>query len=108
MKDKVQHTMQTIADAAGVSRMTVSRALRNDPRLSEATSRRIQTLAHDLGYHPNPAVSELMAQVRQRRVVPQVATIAHITEAYPPGVWRTYPFTGEIILGAEERAKELG
>jgi LacI family transcriptional regulator len=61
-----------------------------------------------MGYHPNPAVSELMAQVRQRRVVPQVATIAHITEAYPPGSWRTYPFTGEIILGAEERAKELG
>jgi len=42
--------MQRIADLAGVSRATVSRALANSPLVSEATRTRIQSIASDEGY----------------------------------------------------------
>ncbi len=57
-------TMQDIADAVGVSRMTVSRALRDDPRISESRRGEIRQAAKRLGYRTNPLVSALMAQLR--------------------------------------------
>src|ERR1051325_9261392 len=60
-------TMQRIADAAGVSRMTVSLALRNHPRISAATRERIRQVAERLGYHPDPEVSKLMAYLRRAK-----------------------------------------
>lgn len=56
-------TMQQIAERAGVSKMTVSRALKNHPRLAEATKRRIRDLARRMGYRPHPYVSALMARI---------------------------------------------
>lgn len=91
-----------------MSRSTVWLALRNHPSIPPSTRERIQSVARELGYRPNPAVAQLMAQVRQRHVTPPAMTIAHITETYPPGRWRNYPFTSEVILGAEARALELG
>ncbi|XHR31257.1 MAG: LacI family DNA-binding transcriptional regulator [Chthoniobacteraceae bacterium] len=46
---------KTIADELGVSVMTVSRALRNHPDLSQATKDRIISKAVDLGYTKIPA-----------------------------------------------------
>src|SRR5690349_594102 len=103
-----QPTLQTIANAAGVSRMTVSRALRNDPVLPRQTRERIQKLARELGYRPNPLVATLMSQVRAARVPRQTLTIAHVTTTYPPGEWRRYFFTRECIEGATARAAEQG
>jgi LacI family transcriptional regulator, gluconate utilization system Gnt-I transcriptional repressor len=45
--------MQDVAKAAGVSTMTVSRALRRDGRIAPATRRRILKIVHDLGYVPD-------------------------------------------------------
>ena len=45
-------THQTIADAAGVTRATVSPALRGHPRISAATREHIRRIADDLGYRP--------------------------------------------------------
>ncbi len=58
-------TLATIARAANVSTNTVSLALRNDPRVRPATRDRIQALAQELGYRPNPLISDLMAQMRR-------------------------------------------
>ncbi len=58
--------MQDVARAAGVHQTTVSRALRNDPRLPSGTRRRIQRLAEKLGYRPHPLVSALIALRRTR------------------------------------------
>lgn len=54
-------TMQRVADEAGVSRMTVSLALRNSGSISVATRQRIAEIAEKLGYRPNPLISTLMA-----------------------------------------------
>ncbi|MGQ7844679.1 LacI family DNA-binding transcriptional regulator [Granulosicoccus sp. 3-233] len=45
--------MQDIADAAGVSKMTVSRALRNDEYVSARTRARIQAVIDRMGYVPD-------------------------------------------------------
>ena len=52
-------TMQSIADAGGVSRMTVSLALRNSPKVSRETCRRLQALAAKMGYSPDPLIQRL-------------------------------------------------
>lgn len=46
-------TIKDIAKKAGVTPATVSMALRGDSRISEKRMRQIQTIAEELGYHPN-------------------------------------------------------
>lgn len=48
--------MADIAAVAGVSKDTVSRALRRRPDVRPEVRRRIQTLARQMGYRPNPLV----------------------------------------------------
>jgi len=48
-----QSNMQNIAEAAGVSVMTVSRALKPDSPVSAATRKRVQKVAEEMGYLPN-------------------------------------------------------
>ncbi len=48
-----RETVVTLARLAGVAASTVSRALKGDPRISEATRRRIEALASQRGYTPN-------------------------------------------------------
>jgi DNA-binding LacI/PurR family transcriptional regulator len=48
-----RETVVTLARLAGVAASTVSRALKGDPRISEATRRRIEALAIERGYTPN-------------------------------------------------------
>lgn len=57
----------TLARAAGVSKATASRALRDDPRQSLATRQRVQAAARRLGYRPHPMVTALMTQIRTTR-----------------------------------------
>src|SRR5436190_12044397 len=101
-------TMQQIADEAGVSRMAVSLALRNSPKISAETTRRIRDIANRLGYRPNPLASALMTQLRHSREIKRPSTLAYVT-AYPtPDGWRgPGPFL-EFFLGARKRAEELG
>ena len=63
----VRPSMQQIADAAGVSKSSVSLALRNNPRIPTSTRKRIQRIAHELGYRRNPVVDTLMTQLRSSR-----------------------------------------
>ncbi len=55
-------TLNDIAKAVGVRISTVSRVLNNKPnpiKISEATRRKIQVAARDLGYHPSAAARAL-------------------------------------------------
>ncbi len=60
-------TMKDVATAAGVCPATVSLALRNHPSIPENTRERIRKVAEDLGYRPNPRISELMTHIRKTR-----------------------------------------
>ena len=71
--------MKDVATAAGVCPATVSLALRNHPSIPEATRERIRQAAEDLGYRPNPRISELMTHIRKtRRATANTETIAMI------------------------------
>jgi len=52
-------TMQKIAALAGVSKGTVSRALANDPKVSEKTKNKIKEIASSQNYRPNAAAVSL-------------------------------------------------
>ncbi|OZA86663.1 MAG: sugar-binding protein [Azorhizobium sp. 39-67-5] len=53
-------TVASLARAAGVAASTVSRALRNDPRISPEVRERIVTLAQEVGYTPNVLARSLV------------------------------------------------
>jgi LacI family transcriptional regulator len=74
--------MSDLAAAAGVSKMTVSLALRGHQKISPATRKRIQELAEKMGYRPNPLVQTLMANLRSTRPARYHSTIAWVT-AFP-------------------------
>lgn len=54
--------MRDVARAAGVSRMTVSRALKADSPVSEETRHRIQTLVREMNYVPDQTAGSLSTQ----------------------------------------------
>ena len=101
-------TLQDVADRAGVHRSTVALALRDHPRIPEATRQRVAALAEKLGYRPNPLVTALMQSRRSGRRVKHV-TIAYVTN-YPTRYgWRpAHHARPDFFPGAEARAKELG
>ena len=76
-------TLHDIAREVGVSVMTVSRALRNAPRVAPETRARVQAVAAALGYEPDPDLARLMHRVRSRKTVRFRAVIAVIREEVP-------------------------
>lgn len=97
-------TTRDVALSAGVAQSTVSRALSNNPQVSEAERKRIAAIAQKLGYRPNPFVSAFTAQVRGYRRSPQGATIAFL-DCTPA---KRQNFTKDYRDGAAKRARSLG
>jgi LacI family transcriptional regulator/LacI family fructose operon transcriptional repressor len=95
--------MEEVARMAGVHQTTVSRALRNDRRLPEATRARIKSIATEMGYRPNPLLSALGANLRQRRASEFSATLAYVVRADSPEERRR-----EHFVGASEAAATQG
>jgi len=52
-------TLDKIAAELGVSRSTVSRALRDSPQISQSTKDKVKTLAAEMGYIPNDLARSL-------------------------------------------------
>jgi LacI family transcriptional regulator len=101
-------TLRQLAKLAGVSRTTVSLALRNHPRLAETTRRRIQDLAAKNGYTPDPLTSTLMNHLRTARKSRSVEKLAYLTWWNSPDEWRKSPNDRNWFEGARTRAEALG
>jgi DNA-binding LacI/PurR family transcriptional regulator len=80
--------LQTIAQATGYHRTTVSRALNNDLRIAAATVAAIRAAAERLGYRPNPLVASMMSQRARRTRRSAVGNIAVVISARSAD-WRT-------------------
>lgn len=80
---KLPATLKDIAEAAGVSMMTVSRALRGEPKVAPETRARVQAAAERLHYQPDPHLARLMQVVRGRKQKRLRAVIAVIREHLP-------------------------
>lgn len=72
--------VHAVAEACGVSAMTVSRVLRNSPHVSPETRARVLAAAEKAGYRPDPQVARLMELVRGHRAKKTRATLALIRD----------------------------
>jgi LacI family transcriptional regulator len=99
-------SLRDIARAAGVSVMSVSRALRNQPGLSENTRQKILLTAKRHEYKPNPFVSTLMAHVRRQKPVGYHATLAYVVPSVPD--FEAAFGYQKFFAGATKRAASLG
>jgi len=86
--------LKDIAVRAGVSVMTVSKALRDEPDVSEATKGRIKSLAQQMGYVPDSS-----AQGLRTRTTKLFGLLISST---------TDPNVARMTLSIEERAHDLG
>jgi len=98
--------MLEVARAAGVSGSTVSRALKDDPRITPEVRERIQKIASKLGYAPNPLIQALMTQ-RRRKLDPHGETLALITHVADEA-WRKKDVCLWYLQGIQRRARQLG
>ena len=87
-------SIKDIAEAAGVSHSTVSRALSDSPLITSETKAQIRRLAREMGYTPDArARSLVMGETRTVGIV--VTTIAD-------------PFMAPVVQGIESAAYENG
>jgi LacI family transcriptional regulator, galactose operon repressor len=86
--------LKDIAQRIGVSVMTVSKALRDEPDVSAATKARIKLLARQMGYVPDSSAQGLRTKTTKffGVIIPSI----------------TNPIFARIIMAIEERAHELG
>lgn len=99
--------MQQIADHAKVSKSAVSLALRNDPRIPEATRLRIQKVAEAMGYRRNPVVDSLMTQLRAGRQPSFRANLALINCSRLKDLTENHTFR-RLREGVLRRGEQLG
>lgn len=101
-------TLNDIARACGVSRATVSRALRNSSLISPSVTRRIQKTAKQLGYRPDPETSRLMEHLKRSQKVRFKSTIAFLNAYQPAARINDDPYTRRWLTGVRQRADQLG
>lgn len=100
--------MKDIATACGVSKNTVSLALRHDPQIPKATRIRIVETANRLGYTRNPVVSELMVRLRSESRLGYQASLALINGNTRKDAFVKHPTVPTYVAGCMQRAQELG
>ncbi|WP_243050116.1 LacI family DNA-binding transcriptional regulator [Dyella sp. RRB7] len=83
--------MADLASVAGVSKITVSRALSDSPLVTRETRERIQALAHELGYKLNVSARNL--RLRRSHTV---AVIVEMKPSHDRTMFDPYPL---ILLG---------
>ena len=106
--DPKNPTISLIAQEAGVSRATVSLALRENPRISDATRDRIKAIARQLGWQPNPLLAQAMSALRAGQPTVEQVTMAWITMFPERSGWQHQPFYERTHEGAVERARLSG
>lgn len=100
-------TIREIAAALGVSRTTVSDALRDDPVVALATRERIKLKATEMGYTPDPRLSQLMNHLRQGRGSEARCNLAWFNTWPDRNQW-SKPWLARYLEGASTQAKKFG
>jgi DNA-binding LacI/PurR family transcriptional regulator len=87
--------------------MTVSLALRDNPRIPEPTRSRIKRIAGELGYHPDPELSRLMNHLRTSRTARGRTGVA-VIDFLPTADHPENAYNRSVRLGASRRAAQVG
>jgi LacI family transcriptional regulator len=103
-------SLKDLAEELGVSISTVSRALKNHPDISTELTQKIQQLAHERNYVPNPLAMGLLRQQTKMIgvIVPDIVT--HFFASIISGIESVAEENGYFIVissSAESYAKEV-
>ena len=101
-------TLRTLARSLGLSRTTVSDALRGSPRVNPETVTRVREAAKAAGYERNPltgAVMSLLRRSRGQQFRGVLAAIEVVDAVRSPHAIR---YNQSVLSGVSERANELG
>ncbi|HEY0946359.1 MAG TPA: LacI family DNA-binding transcriptional regulator [Opitutaceae bacterium] len=101
-------TMAMIAARAGVSKNTVSLALRHDPQIPADTRQRIAKIAKAMGYAKNPVVAQLMTELRKSHPAGYQRTLALLNAYRAPDAFRAHPTIPTYVEGCRRRAESHG
>lgn len=88
--------------------MTVSLALRDDSRIAKDTRARIQKIAKELKYRPNPKVAKAMATLARVPYIQAGERLAFLTSDTTENGWKKWSHHRENFEGAKARALEYG
>lgn len=101
-------TLRTLARQLGLSRTTISEALRGSPRVQPETAARIRAAATAAGYRHNPLAGAVMSELRRSRgaIFRGVLAVVDLDESDRPAYARK--FHQALTEGATERAAALG
>lgn len=103
---KAYVSMKMIAARLGVSKATVSLALRNSAEVSESMKARVRTVAEEMGYKANPALGQLLSQVRSRDSYR--ATLGLINANTDARAFTRHPTIPDYLRGIRARAELHG
>ena len=100
--------LRHLARLADLSASAVSLALRDSPKISAATKKRVRLLADKHGYRADATVVAMMSHLRKPRAVRQAACFGVISFYDHPRPWENSPHQSRIFSGMTRRADELG
>ena len=101
-------TLRSLARTLGLSRTTVSDALRGSPRVDPVTALRVKKAAREAGYRRNPLAGALMSELRRSRGTSFRGVLAAVDFNEPDRPDFAARFHSELVAGAQTRATELG
>ena len=97
--------MKDIARVANVHQTTVSLALNNDPRITVATKDKIQRIAKEMGYVPDPTLRSLVSYRRTTRKPRFQETLALIFDIKDTAFFEASDYLPVIKTSVCERAQ---
>jgi LacI family transcriptional regulator len=100
--------LRHLAKLAELSPSAVSLALRDSPKISPATRKRVQKLAEKVGYRPDAKVVAMMSHLRKAHAVRPAACFGVISFYDHPRPWESSRHLTRIFQGMTRRAGELG
>jgi len=101
-------TIRSLAATLGISRTTVSDALRSSPRVKAETAKLVWEAATAAGYRPNPLAGAVMSEIRRSRGQTFRGGLAAVDLDEADRPLAAQRFHEALVDGARKRAAELG
>lgn len=101
-------TLSDIARQLGVSKMTVSRALRGERHVGAAMREKVRQMAEEMGYRPDPEIAKLMTHMRRTRAKAAPRTLAFVWAERDAEEIAASSWSQQLVLGARQQAQKLG
>lgn len=101
-------TQSDIAKQLGISKMSVSRALRGASQVSAKLRESVIQVADTMGYRPDPEITKLMTHMRQSKRMEATTTLGFIWAERDEESVKASSWSQELARGAHARAKQLG